>query len=780
MSSWSFADLAAAVAPAVWVTAVAVAALVALARWYDPVPGRITVVCGLAVALLYGEVLVGGSLLLPLDNLRGHVPFRELAPAEPHGNLLQGDLIYLVHPARREVRRAAAAGEWPLTSPRIGAGLPLLADPQSQALQPVTAFGEGPLPALRAPAGVAALRTFLAMVFAFLLLRRLGAGRGPALAGGLAFGLGGFLQLWIGWPLASSAALLPAALYALVLTDERGFRRDRALLVVTLAALLLAGHPETVLYALGTVGIFAGVRLVGREPGRRLAWAGATLAALALAAALAAPALLPFGELLPHTLRWERVTGTGGANPEAVPTETLATRNLESRDASPPAPATRLVQAAAPNALGNGRFVHYWGLRNTNEDAAGFVGTAVLVAALLSLPGWLAGRRPLRHELLGLCLATAAGTWLALPGGFAGLVPEPGASGRVALVLDLGLVLAAVGTLERFRRDEVPGWLRWGGPPILALGLAALHLWAYHALAHPAAPETLDVLRRGWVHWHLRFVVLGALVLVAGAGRRWTGPAVALLVAAELVLAHRPANPPMPPRLALPETPLVAHLSEAKERSAPAAGPGRMVGVDRAFLPNLPAVYGLHDARVFSPMTPAPYVRLLEPAIERWNGEIPALDGRDHPDLYDRLGVRWIVAAPEDGCPTDTETAFEGPDGLACRRPGAPAPATVDGAPPAALSLSAGGARWSIRIRESATSAGARRLETGVTRVPGWRVLADGRRAATEGQALLEAELPPDVRRVELLYRPAGFVAGMLSAALGLSALLAWVLPPPR
>jgi len=761
--------VAAQLAPAAWLALVAVLLLGALARWYDAVPRRAALVFALLVALLYGRSLAGGAVLLPLDNLRGNVPFRELVPAEPHGNLLQGDLLVLIAPARAEARRALAAGGWPLWSPRMGGGLPLLADPQAQALEPVVLAAEGPLGGVRAPVSVAGLRTFLALVFTFLLLRRLGAGEGPALAGGVAYGLGGFLQLWVGWPLANTAALLPAVLYALVLGDERGERRDWTLLTLALAALLLAGHPETILYALAVTAAFAVARLRDRPRGRRLPWLARTLGALSLAAALAAPALLPFGEVLPHTLRWARLTGSAG--PADVADVAGASETPEA-DHPGPAPATRLVQTAAPNALGNSRFNHYWGLRNTNEDAAGFVGTAALLAALLALPGWLAGGRPLRHELLGLGLAATAALALALPAGLAGVVPPLGAPGRLALVLDLGLVLAATGTFERLRRGSLPGWLRWAGPPIAALALVALHLWAYFALGKPGAPETLDILRWGWVHWHLRFAVLATLVLVLGTGRWWSAPALALALAAELFLAHGLANPPMPARLAFPETPPVTALREAVETAPTGA---RIAGVGQAFLPNLPAVYGLADARAVGPMTPAAYVRELQPAIARWSGETPELDGRDHPDLYDRLAIGWILAAPEAGCPEGTEVALADSAGLVCRRRGAPALLRLAGTPLEALTLSADGTRWSALVEPARGG----RLETGVARLPGWRILADGVPVPVAGEGLLEAELPPHSRLLEALYRPAGFVAGLLTAALGLALLLAWVAPPP-
>jgi hypothetical protein len=210
-----------------------------------------------ALGVLFGSSLCGGQVLLPLDNLRGEVPFRLLPPTRPHGNLLQGDLIELVVPSLDAARRGLTAGRWPLWNSRVGAGMPLLADPQAQALAPLAILAL-PFSPLRGAAVIAALRVLLALVFTFLLLRRQGLGVGPSLAGALAFGLSGITLLWVGWPLASSAALLPAVLYALARLAGGGrWRRDALLLAVALAALLLAGHPETELYACLLAAAFA-------------------------------------------------------------------------------------------------------------------------------------------------------------------------------------------------------------------------------------------------------------------------------------------------------------------------------------------------------------------------------------------------------------------------------------------------------------------------------------------------------------------------------------------
>lgn len=791
-----------AIAPGAAVALAAVALWWLLARWYDRVPRRVLAVFALVLAAFYGRVLVGGGVLLPLDNLRGEPPFTALPAAEPHGNLLQGDLLYLVEPLRAEVRRAVAAGAWPLWAPRLGAGQPLLADPQAQAVQPLVlvdlavAGAAGPL---GAPAAVAALRTFVALLFAYLLLSRLGAGTGPALAGSLAYGLGGFLQLWLGWPLANSAAWLPAVLYALVRVAEEGRRRDEALLAAALFASLTAGHPETIALTLALAGALVALRLLRRAApaGGRGAFARRAATGLALALLVAAPALLPFAAHLPETLRWSRVTAERG--PATV-------------EAAPAAPATRWVQVAAPQALGNSRYVHYWGLANSNEDTGGFVGTATLLAALLALP--LAVRRgagPLAHERAAAGLALLCLLLLALPG-----PSGDGLSGRLALPLDLALAVLAAATLERCRRGTLPRWWTWGALPAAALLLAAAHVWIVPAFAHPGDPALLEVLRAGWRHWHLRFLAAaGAALFVAGAalaerrsGRRLAlrrgrfvlreiaVVAVAFLVAAELWLAHAPVNPPMPRSLtsdgSFPRAPVLGALAAAGPGGA---GPTRLAAGGRVFLPNLAAVYGLGDARVFDPMAPAPYLRRLAPAIARWTGEIPLLGaegesgaGAARARLYDRLGVAWWLSAPEAPCPPGTAAVYEGPDARLCRRPGARALVRVTGGAgggerPAKVAAGAAGDRWRIELDPAGAPAAEpspERIETALYAAPGWRAVADGRRIGVgSDDALLTAELPAGSRRADLLYRPAPFVAGCLLAALGLALALARLAPPP-
>jgi hypothetical protein len=456
----------------------------ALARWYDAVP-RWTTALFLALPLaLFWQALAGDRILLPLGVLGEYVPFRGLPPDPDREIFLQRDLVHQIAPWTLEVKRALLAGRWPLWNRLAGAGMPLMGDPQSQPFQPLVLLGY-PFSVYRAAAVSAALRVHLALVFTFLLLRRQGLGAPPALAGSLAFGLGSFMMLWLGWPIANAAALLPVALYAMASCDRRGARRDFALLAAAAASLLLAGHPETMLYALALAGLFLASRVAARRAGGRLRLLGGAALALAIGAGVAAPPLLLAQSYLPTTGRAAAMRYRLARRPlaelwqELQRPATLAAWGQRSL--------SRLLPSAAPHAQGD-QVVAYWGYANYFEDAGGFAGTGTLLAALLAVPAaaaaplaagpWRgsppAGRpaaggpcRPGRFPQERLMLAVLAGSVLVLaqPPGFENLVarlPLAGATaihanGRLQLLVGFCLAYLAACQLERWTRREPAG-----------------------------------------------------------------------------------------------------------------------------------------------------------------------------------------------------------------------------------------------------------------------------------------------------------------------------------
>ena len=243
------------------------------------------------------------------------------------------------------------------------------------------------------------------------------------------------------------------------------------------------------------------------------------------------------------------------------------------------------------------------------------------------------------------------------------------------LLAGFGLVCLAAYELYCVTRGESRRW------PVLVVAAALVALVAWGTLAHPPAapPDRLAVLRLGWVHWHLRFLIATAAVLVLGRGRRWAAPVVALLVTAELLLAHAP--PPMPAALGFPRLPALSFLAQRLDGH-------RLVGLDGALPPNLAALYGLADLHVYDPMAPAACAQAQAPLDAVDTSMLADAAAPARQQLAD-LGVRFLVAPPGTPAPPgyrrafadETATVFEGPARLPVEIRGAastaaPAPPT--------------------------------------------------------------------------------------------------------
>jgi hypothetical protein len=751
--------------PGLWVLLLAILLAAALRRWLDPVPFRCWAAWGTALAVMFGAVLFAGRAMLPLGYLAKVPPLTGLVEGEPPGNLLQSDLVLQIVPWLVRVREAYGAGQWPLWNALAGAGEPLLANPQSQAFQPL-AWLALPFPVVSGFGVLAALRVLLALAFTWLLLRRQGISELPALAGSFAFGLGGFLQLWLGWPLAGSATFLPVLLYGLVMVDRRGERRDGLLLALAVGALLLVGHPETGLHVSLLAGAFALSRLLSRPAGRRLALLRSWAMPALLGAAVAAPAVLPAAEYLPRSLRVslleerrERLRAASELEEE------MPRRGHRHRGVVP-----RLLPAAAPNAFGNNRFGAYWGERNTVEDAAGFAGTAVLLAALAA--AWPGGGRRFPQERLMLGTALAGLVILARPPGLAQafeLVPVVRDSlsyhSRVSLLVVFAAAYLAACTWERWRQ----GHLRRRRIAMLAPPLGALIAWAY--LAHPGPdPAALAWMRYGSLALQLA-ALAAALALMAGRASARRGWALALVVAAELTAFHAPAHPPVSADLYYPVTPPVAFL---KRRLDPWH---RAAGLGSALRPNIASVYGLADPRSSNPAKPAAYAE----AIRRINAfPSRATDGFIHPDdpLYPRLGVRFLMTAPGEHLAAPYRLVFRRSRVWIYQNRTA-RPLLFLAAPPESLDLGAVRPGW---LRAGARLRRERWLASSIYQDGNWKLLIDGRRHPTTlaGGPFVAARLPPGRTRLDLLYRPGSFALGLAAAALALAAGAALWVPPPQ
>lgn len=834
MSSWSPSALV----PGLYLAGLGWLLALALRRWFDPVPGRIWAAFSIILLVLLGPVLVGGKVLLPLEILTRQAPFQVLRTNLPHlANRLQLDLITQIAPSLALVRRALHGGAWPLWNHLAGAGMPLMADPQSQCFQPLVLLTYG-LPLADACGVLAGLRVIVALAFLYLFLRRQGMGEAPALCGSLAYGLGGFLLLWLGWPIANSAALLPPLLYAIVLTDERGRRRDFVLLAAVVWAVLLSGQPETGINDLLLAAAFGALRLAKRprsvhagvdgprgRGGLALRWALAGLIALGAAA----PPLLATAEYVPQSHRFHRIAIR---NRDLLAQDwLLGWRTADQRRFRLERMRQRLIVVAAPNAYGNNRFGPYWGSENINEDAAGFVGGAALLAALLTLAprrrALAAGR--FSEERFFLAVAAVAVVFVMRPPGFVQTIaalPFLGKSAtfqhRLLLPLDLALAYLAAASLERFRQGALRRW------PAAALGggLAALIAWAYLADGRPPPPlaaNALADLRHLSLALDLGAMAAATLLLAArragrpGAWRIW---ALAALAAGELLAIHVPANPGMPRGLYYPTTPTVAFLQQRLGGSHGSRGL-RMAALGAMLPPNGAAIYGLADARYTNPMKPWNAAIAMLPLLTAMDEVYDHFVRLDHP-LYDLLGVRFLMAAPKQALPPPWRLALADPSGWIYERP-APLPRLF--LPPAAearpavrwprwlaehrgelvrrvlMAKTPVGAQWGRLWRESGAPARldlvalapehveatadlpeTRPIASSLYQDGGWRLLVDGRHAASTlaDGPFWAAWLPPGHLRLDLVYRPRSFLPACLLAALAILGAALWWVPPPR
>jgi len=213
--------------------------------------------------LFFHETLLGGRVLLPVDNLFQWEPWRsyaaQLGVGAPHNQLLS-DLILENYPWKRFIVECLQEHELPLWNPYLFAGVPFLAAGQHSALYPLSVlYYVLPLP--WAFSLVTVLNFFLGEIFTYLYLRVVGAGRVGGLVGAVAYAFGGFMVVSVVFPMVVSAAVwLPLLVLFVELALRRAERGQKLNLLVpvggaaTVGMQFLAGHVEISLYVLLTAG----------------------------------------------------------------------------------------------------------------------------------------------------------------------------------------------------------------------------------------------------------------------------------------------------------------------------------------------------------------------------------------------------------------------------------------------------------------------------------------------------------------------------------------------
>jgi Bacterial membrane protein YfhO len=256
------------------------------------------VTIGPVTGFAYWRVMLG-RVPLPMDdivNFPGWEGFAHRIPVQAHQEM--GDLVTQDYPWRVWSAGRLRSGHVPLWNTHQLFGSPWLANLQSSLFSPLAA------PAYLLPAATAWSVTFtlqlvIAGVGMAVLCRRLGAAPGPALIAGMAYGGGGFVRAWNGWPQGDAACWIPIALLAVLALRRRPDLLRIAAVAASVAAVIVAGHPQTATYAALLLVGFAAVILLappadGVEPvGARSRYLAGLAVGGILALGLSAVVVLP-------------------------------------------------------------------------------------------------------------------------------------------------------------------------------------------------------------------------------------------------------------------------------------------------------------------------------------------------------------------------------------------------------------------------------------------------------------------------------------------------------
>ena len=758
----------------------------------------------LAVALLpLLSALRADRVLGPFDT---NVPQRpwvtgDLATYEPKVGRLN-DVTLQLAPWQAEVRRQMLAGSVPLLNPFSAGGQALLGNGQSAPFSPVSLLAL-PFRPERAQTLRAFLKTLLALAGTFLAARQLGVRPAFSLVAAVAYAYSGSLAVWRLFPIGEVLALFPFAFLASEQILAEGPRlRSCALLSLSLAAILLAGHPETALAAACALAArwlwAAGAAWRRRDRGFLPALRGSLAAAL-LALLGTTFFTLPVGESI---LRSERLAQRAAEEGRGV-------------RAGPDAALAGLISLGLPGIHGTPQRSREAGPAPITWLAEGAVGLPVLLLALAGL--FLSGARGEAERVLWLVSPVAyilhldpfglASRLFSLPG-LAAITPR-----YFAYVGGFSVALLASLALERWSREPFSRrhLAVFAGLVVLALAWtlgghqAVLASWRSQGSIDP---EVLAESRR-----HLAIALGATAAALAALGMRRAPRISGFLAAAAglapLLDAFGGYNPTIPAAYAYPPLPLL-------ERIAREPGPFRVLGTRGVFVANSSTVYGIADVRTHDPTESSRYVDWLTEMLDfdraKYKKQYPR-PRREHLPYLRLLGVRFLLSGPNlrlgrpwidrgvfretrlwelpgavDGAFFPREIVAVGsaaearaairrlrnPTKLASLELGSSAPRAQNGAARVERAeIRTASVNLSVSVQSDAW------LVLSQTAIPGWRAWTDDRpaRVAIADGTLLAVHVPAGTSQVRLRYSPASWRAGcwlLLATVLGAYPALSW------
>lgn len=707
-------------------------------------------------------------LMVPSDLLQRMIPGAPEVPASHRHDLLN-DAIYQFIPWELEVRHALSDRRLPLWSDSLEGGSSPWVNPQAQVLSPIAMLARA-VPIQHHLLAALALKILVAFEGAWLLARAAGVSRLSSLLSAGGFALGGGLIAWALFPHTAAVAWVPWLAAAVIRLFRGGGSRVIATTALLTAALLLSGHPEVA--AIG--GLFAGV--CGLSLTRRGSFGrglGKAAVAAVLGFCLSAPHLLPFALYLPHSQRAEEMTS------RTLPPYSVG---LAPITWFLPGYGKFMMAPVSPRAYGIPFEDEFRGPINWVDSESGYAGIVAFAGSMVAL---FALRRRRAWPFLGFGLVSLllAAQWIPL----AHLIYSVSALRAVALsrfllVGCLALAIAGGMGLDALRRHRI-------GALIALIVAAALSLGA-HVDGFTVAL------------WFL----IGLSTITVWKRRAWGAVGFALVLLIDLVPWARGFLPSTNPALFYPRT---DYMNVVLAEAATPGGPWRAVGEGQNLYPSLLPVYGLDELRPHNPLVPMTYLRTLQAAFgfaPTTVNYFPSFGGIDHPFL-DFLNVRvigssigWPPASTLERIDGDRFALFRvyrNPDAL----PRWFLPAGADVIKETDLS------RWIVSLRDprrvavfdpratawvgqtgTVTSSflspgrivldipgsGDRLLATSLPQSEGWS--AGGMKTLVVNGAFLGVHVPAGASRVELRFRPPGFLPGVLLglAALAATAALLW------
>jgi len=711
---------------------------VALARrGGNPIPRRIAALFYALVLIFFFKAMTGPYVSVATDIPRLIAPWSASAPGLTKYTVLNmetHDVSMQLAPWAHQVREAWKSGHAPLWNALAGCGYPLLANAQSAALSPLRLLAL-PLPMVYSMTAEAAMKVLVALTFTFLYCRRRYDAL-PSCIAAIAFGFGPFVIAWLHFAQGTAACFLPAVLYQIDLLVERRTDARFAMTAVIGACVVFCGHPETAIHIL-LFAIAYVFWLVVIEKQRE--FLRALFGAGVVAALLASPLIVPFGENVRDSTRFESQKAWG--------------RDMPFSDR------VSLALLVQPRLYGT-RPGNPWGPAGA-EAVTGFAGI-LGIASLIAISCETIVRRRFRDReaffalaALGvLALLANIGPAVTVLHAIIGLA----ANARLRFLFAWILAVLIAAALHRLQRGTVVPF---------AIGLAASA--ALLGAIVMTTPFPSDAARHDGLISVIPSVIvlIVAMVMVLAPRTRNIG---SLLLVAAVIAEMWPLtigwNSAFPKSTFYPRTPLI----EAVLRNHH-PGFDRVAGIGGVLFPNTNAMFGIEDVRVHDPMEPARYVHLLGTAIttdyyKKW------IDASS--PLLDRLNARWVMTEPGHAL-TDTsryQLRYSGSDGMLYEnlhsQPRFFAAGTrvqiisassdayvlsIDTNTPTLINSSVGWSRW-------------------------WRADAGNGRLATQivDGAFIGFAVPPGHSRVRVRYVPVSFDIAVVVALLTLLFLICFII----